>query len=294
MLNNNNNNNLLPIKIAGSIVNRLGIYQHGLGRDIWTMTPDEVSKFAFYVYLGVIFYVVDMTFLKVIFSLFYLSLFSGSVIRHLLWATVAFHVLSGLAFIMAGAFSCTPVEYYWTQYSTTTQGQCLNKLALYWANGATTVASDIWLLAIPMSQLYKLRLHWKKKVAAAIMFLAGFMYMIMHLLKLPGLTAASSGTIISIIRFRAVLIYAKSINPTFDQAKQGLLAALEINVGFICACLPTVRLILARLFPTLFGSGETKSRRCAVPAQTNALFMNKPAEYVEMGDVSSQNISGIS
>jgi hypothetical protein len=164
----------LPIKIGISIVNRLGIYQHGLGKDIWTLAPEEVSLFAFYVWLGVQFYFLLMTFVKVILSLFLLSLFSGPILRRILWGTVIFHILAGLTYSMVGAFSCTPVDYTWSQYSTESEGTCLDKLAPYISYGSLTVASDIWLLAVPMTQLYKLRLHWKKKIGAGIMFLLGF------------------------------------------------------------------------------------------------------------------------
>jgi hypothetical protein len=166
----------LLIKIGSDTVNYLGIYKHGLGKDIWTFTPDEVTEYAFYVWIGVQCYVIMMTFVKVVLTLFLLSLFSGCRLRRLLWATIVVHVLAGITFSLLGVFTCTPVDYYWTRYSTASKGHCINRLASYMSNGAFTVASDIWLLAIPMTQLYKLKLQWKKKINAGIMFLLGFMY----------------------------------------------------------------------------------------------------------------------
>lgn len=49
----------------------------------------------------------------------------------------------------------------------------MNINASGWANAAITLASDIWLLAIPLSQIRKLRLDWKKKAGATLMFLTG-------------------------------------------------------------------------------------------------------------------------
>jgi hypothetical protein len=31
----------------------------------------------------------------------------------------------------------------------------------------------VWMIGIPLSQIKKLELHWKKKIGAAIMFLTG-------------------------------------------------------------------------------------------------------------------------
>ena len=39
-----------------------------------------------------------------------------------------------------------------------------------------SVVIDVWMIAIPLSQIRKLELHWKKKVGAAIMFLTGTLY----------------------------------------------------------------------------------------------------------------------
>lgn len=35
---------------------------------------------------------------------------------------------------------------------------------------------------------------------------------------------------------------------------------IEINVGIICACLPTIRVILVRLFPTIMGTTKASTQ----------------------------------
>jgi hypothetical protein len=44
---------------------------------------------------------------------------------------------------------------------------------LGWANAATSIALDIWMIGLPMSQVLKLNLHWKKKVGVGMMFSVG-------------------------------------------------------------------------------------------------------------------------
>lgn len=34
---------------------------------------------------------------------------------------------------------------------------------------------------------------------------------------------------------------------------------MEVNIGIICTCLPTVRLILQRMFPKILSSGDEQS-----------------------------------
>lgn len=49
----------------------------------------------------------------------------------------------------------------------------LNANAIGWANAAISVALDVWMLAVPLWNLKRLNLHWKKKVGVAAMFVVG-------------------------------------------------------------------------------------------------------------------------
>lgn len=59
------------------------------------------------------------------------------------------------------------------QYKSDVQGHCLNLNILGWINGGISVAIDVWMIDIPLFQLWKLELHWKKKIGVGIMFLRG-------------------------------------------------------------------------------------------------------------------------
>lgn len=60
----------------------------------------------------------------------------------------------------------------------------------------------------------------------------------------------------SIIRLQALVTFAKSSNATSDNFPVSLWSTVEINVGIICTCMPTLRLLLVRVFPGL-GSGSS-------------------------------------
>jgi hypothetical protein len=45
--------------------------------------------------------------------------------------------------------------------------------ALGWSNAAISIVLDAWMLGLPMSQVVKLKLHWKKKIGVAMMFVVG-------------------------------------------------------------------------------------------------------------------------
>jgi len=148
----------ITIGIPTTILNTQGLTKHGLGRDVWTLPAEELTNFVLY------FYVMEVL---------YLTLMAMVAIRRLLWGTAAFNVAAGISAVATAIFQCTPISYYWTQWVEDRPGKCIDINAAGWVHGSVNVAVDIWLLAIPLSQIRRLELHWKKKVGVAIMFLTG-------------------------------------------------------------------------------------------------------------------------
>ena len=62
-------------------------------------------------------------------------------------------------------------------------------------------------------------------------------------------------TVVSILRLQSLVKFgANSLNPTREFFDVALWSDIEINVGIICACMPSLRLLLVRLFPKILGS----------------------------------------
>ncbi|KYK53962.1 hypothetical protein DCS_05911 [Drechmeria coniospora] len=230
----------LVICVAGLVVGVEGLAANGLGRDVWTMTVSEISTFALYFFVMEVLYVVGISLIKLSLSLFYLQIFLGPSIRVLLWATVVFNVLYGVVFTITAIFQCSPVSYFWDQYLPGADGSCININVFGWLNAAIGVLIDLWMIGVPLCQVFRLHMHWKKKVGVAVMFLLGTFV-----------------TVVSIFRLHSLIYFAKSSNPTWDQWTTAYWSVIEINVGMICTCLPTFRLILVRLFPTVFGASRS-------------------------------------
>lgn len=64
----------------------------------------------------------------------------------------------------------------------------------------------------------------------------------------------------SCLRLHSLVSFASSINPTWDQVDVVTWSAIEVNVGIICACLPTIRVILVRFFPSIMGTTKNSSQ----------------------------------
>lgn len=228
------------IGIPCIIFNISGLSDHGLGKDVWTLPPGALASFAQWFLAMEILYVVIISIVKSSLSLFYLDLFPGTTFRRVIWATIIFHVTSGLSFVVGSLLQCVPLSLAWEQFGDGTNrppGHCINVNALAWVNAAMNIAVDIWLIGIPLYQLYKLDTQWRRRLSAAVMFMTG-----------------AIATIVSILRLQSLVHFANSTNPTWDHWNIAWWSTIEVNISIICTCLPSIRLILAHLCPRMVGS----------------------------------------
>ncbi|KAG8411888.1 hypothetical protein J3458_015183 [Metarhizium acridum] len=255
----------LVVGIPSVVIQVFFLTPTGLGKDVWTLDIPMLLDFGHYFYVMEVLYLTLITLIKVSLTLFYLSIFPGTVIRRLLWVTVAFHITCALAFVLKTVLQCTPVEYNWEKFDgdPSTTGHCIDINASGWANGVIGVVADIWLFALPLTQLKRLRLHWKKKVAAAIIFLTGAII-----------------TIVSMLRLKSLVHFANSYNPTWDQWSVVFWSTIEVSVGFICTCLPALRLILMRMYPQTFKPDSCGS---SSPASRNFYRRNSISRIADEG-----------
>lgn len=164
------------IGIVCTVINVDGLTKHGLGKDVWTLQPDTLVEFGKFFYSMEVLYLAEMSLIKLSLSLFYLHIFPGSAIRRMIWATVIANIACAIIFVIAGIVQCMPIEYFWLRYvDSNSKGHCININTFGWTHAAISIAIDIWMIAIPFSQLGKLNLHWKKKIGVIVMFLTGFL-----------------------------------------------------------------------------------------------------------------------
>ncbi|KAM6508539.1 hypothetical protein FALCPG4_018379 [Fusarium falciforme] len=226
------------VGIPNSVVTVCGTIFHGLGRDIWTLTYTNITNFGKFFLVTAILYFLQVTLLKLALLFFYLRIFPATSVRRILWSTIIFNSLFGIIFLIVTIFQCKPISYFWTNWDGEHEGSCVNLNAIAWANSGISIALDIWMLAIPLSQLKALNLGWRKKIGAGMMFSLGTFV-----------------TVMSIMRLRSLIKFgSRSQNITWEYLDISKWSTIELNVGIICTCMPTLRLILVRIFPKVFGT----------------------------------------
>ncbi|KAH8900557.1 hypothetical protein GQ53DRAFT_622317, partial [Thozetella sp. PMI_491] len=222
------------ISVAGVLINIYGLTANGLGRDTWTISFDSISRFLLFLYINELVYSTEVFLVKVSLLVFYLRIFTRIVARRVIQATVAFCLLLTLAFNLVATFQCRPIKAFWEEWDQERNGKCLNMNLIVWVNAMASIAVEIWMLVVPLSQLWQLRLQWKKKLGVSLMFGVGIFV-----------------TAVSILRLQSLVEFSQSVNPTWDMYSLIYWSIIERNVSIICARLPNLRLLLSRAFPNL-------------------------------------------
>jgi glucan phosphoethanolaminetransferase (alkaline phosphatase superfamily) len=159
--------------IPSITINSYGLAPNGMGRDIWTLTADQITHFGMFFYIMAILYFALQTTLKLSMLFFYLRIFPTRNVRRLLWGTVAFTILFGLVFVFVAIFQCKPVNYFWTKWDGEHVGTCADVNAITVSSAAINIALDIWIMGVPLSQLKQMNLDWRKKIGVGMMFSVG-------------------------------------------------------------------------------------------------------------------------
>ncbi|KAH6614442.1 hypothetical protein B0J18DRAFT_300933 [Chaetomium sp. MPI-SDFR-AT-0129] len=214
----------------------------GQALDIWFVPERNITLVLKYFFVEMLLYTITRFFVRASIILFYMRVFPpspGNKLGRIVQYTMIFNFVYNFSFLFAVIFQCTPISDFWTQWEGTSNGHCGNANILAWVAAATGIVFDLWLLALPFSQLWALNLHWKKKLMGGMMFFVGVAVMI-----------------ISLIRLKTINEFTRAVNPTKDIVQVCLWSGIELDVGVICPCLPSFRLLLRRLLPRVMGTSK--------------------------------------
>ncbi|KAK4235077.1 hypothetical protein C8A03DRAFT_18119 [Achaetomium macrosporum] len=212
----------------------------GQSKDIWFVPFDDITEVVRLFYWQMILYCVTRFFVRASIILFYMRVFPPKPdhkLGRIVQGTFVFNIVYNLSFLFAVIFQCSPLSHFWWQWDGEHAGTCGNANILAWVAAATGIVYDLWLLALPFSQLLTLNLHWKRKLMGGMMFFVGVAVMI-----------------ISLVRLKTINEFTRAVNPTRDLVQICLWSGIELDVGVICPCLPSFRLLLRRLLPRVLGT----------------------------------------
>ncbi|KAK0721237.1 hypothetical protein B0T21DRAFT_386173 [Apiosordaria backusii] len=130
-------------------------------------------------------------------------------------------------------YICTPMQFYWDW--TIPGGKCINQQAVFDSANILNMATDFIILVMPIWMLWDLRVGIKRKVGVMVILMAG------------GFVCA-----VSTMRMVTAWTGANQTDISWHYVKNLIWCIVEMDVGLVCACLPSLRAFCKRFFPNMF------------------------------------------
>ncbi|KAL8946604.1 MAG: hypothetical protein Q9222_007024 [Ikaeria aurantiellina] len=206
----------------------IGQSRWGLGLPIKLRPKPNINDYSVINFAGRPFYMIGILGFKVALCWAYLRILKASPnprYKFLIYVTMIGAILGHIAGTFVLIFQCSPVKRSWVP---STPGSCLPNDATFYGLAAVTIFFDVVIFFLPIPLLLKLNINPKKKLALVCVFLLGLLT-----------------TVCSIMRMVQIVAIARTGNSTMLV----LWGVIELNVGIILTCIPT----LGPLFPAFSG-----------------------------------------
>ncbi|RJE22111.1 hypothetical protein PHISCL_05550 [Aspergillus sclerotialis] len=217
------------------------LYVVGLGRNMWTLSFDNITKVFQYMYIAEVFYMPAEALTQLSFLFFYIRVFPTKSISWIAYVLIVVSIMFGISNTFVMIFQTTPVTFFWNGWTGEYKGTSIQINDYSWYKAAMQIVTDLCILSLPIHPLMGLSLTLKKKARIFLMFCAGFLI-----------------TVVSCLRLQSLIKFAKSTNATYDNAPAVYWSVVECDIAIICACMPFLPSLLQSLFPSIFGELSNK------------------------------------
>ncbi|KAH6964913.1 hypothetical protein EDB82DRAFT_437525 [Fusarium venenatum] len=189
--------------------------ENGLGVDLWYLSDYQITQgFRLFFFLELLYLAARML-VKSTILCFFLRIFSNPKFRLLVKITIVFNVLIGVAFFIFAFFQTTPISFFWVGWQTKEADRVMmGIIRLTLPHAALVLMLDVWVLILPLSQLWELGLKLRKKIGVMAMFSFGIFL-----------------TIVAAIRVHEVVLFAKSQDLTATTDTTTTTTTTTIGVG---------------------------------------------------------------
>ncbi|KAI9170720.1 hypothetical protein HJFPF1_00190 [Paramyrothecium foliicola] len=202
---------------------------YGEGYHSWEISKHDYSQMLKWLYASSVVYLPAAFFTKATLLLLIARVFairesaSRAIHGFIIFILIAYIPLQGIKIAI-----CNPIRSYWRA---DIPGKCFNQRKIFLADLAVGILTDLAILIIPIPLTWRLNVSkWRK-------------FKIMVVLGAGGVATA-----MSILRLVVAIDFMKSKDVAADFVILDLLTIIEIAIGLICSCLPSLNVFIDRLF----------------------------------------------
>lgn len=143
---------------------------------MWAIPFDDITLIFKALYTCNVIYITSRHLVRLSILLFYYRLFGHIRLAQLLVRfSCGLVVASCTSFDLSMLFSCTPIKHFWHSWDDLDRGHCISMHGIFWAGAFIDIATDIWIMLIPVPFIMQLKLSLRKKILSGIMFAFGIL-----------------------------------------------------------------------------------------------------------------------
>ena len=182
--------------------------------------------------------------------LFYLTLAKNHpVFRWSTITTLAVVNVAGLALTFLNIFQCRPVGAAFNDPTPPT-AKCIDIVTLYLSSAPVNIITDLAIFFLPMPILTSMRLPRNEKIILIITFSFGGFVAVVDVVRIAYLESAALARLQN--KSESAASSAQYDYP-WIASLSFMWSAVEVHVGVIVACVPGVKPLVAKVFPSLLG-----------------------------------------
>ncbi|KAK3896661.1 hypothetical protein C8A05DRAFT_20412 [Staphylotrichum tortipilum] len=204
----------------------------GLGRHVWTLTPEMMKQWGIEQFYSFTFYSVSLAIAKISILFLYMRVMVHGAQRIAIYVVLGIVMVCNIWVFISNFIQCTPLQALWDHE---VKGTCMG-IAVTLGNSIMHIITDFIVFTLPIPTLAKLKIHRKQKIGLMVVFSIGFFVCLISIIRMVS---------ISRLDFTDV---------PYQFSVVAYWGAVEVNLAIICACLTTLKPLVARFFPKLLDS----------------------------------------
>jgi hypothetical protein len=148
---------------------------HGCGMGVHAdlLDPADIVMMAKWLVVAEILYAFNLGWTKISLLLMYYRIFRVPYFKKMAWAVGSFVMIWVVTITFLFIFICVPVAKMWYP---DLPGKCINQVATWIANAASTIFTDLIILFMPLPPLWGLTLGKREKIGLTAAFGLGSLY----------------------------------------------------------------------------------------------------------------------
>ncbi|SPJ73397.1 related to integral membrane protein [Fusarium torulosum] len=234
----------------------------GVGRDVWTLSEKEiVSSFKFFFFQQLDYFLI-LGLVKASVLAFYLRIFPDHKFRIVVSVTQAFNLISTAVCLVLMLTIRKPISVNWNGWADIfPRVKIRSQKILFACHSIMNIALDVWMVILPLTQIYQLGLKLRKKAGVIAMFSVDIFL-----------------TVACIMRFYFLMSFQSGKQGTESDAVKAIMwAFIELCVGVMVGCMPNIRQLTRRIWKVVLVQAKADEQNSE---RSSGIFIRRSLEPI--------------